>query len=86
MTNIIKITAEENRKRNGELKGYKYIAHFADGSTAVARANATRLYANAFQYKDKVNFSGKSGLAPFFCFGKKAPYEGCEKTYPIEPI
>lgn len=70
---ITKITATKLYKRSGAFKGYRYDAIFEDGSVKVARASATRLYLNAYRYDAPVNGSGKSGLAPYFCFGKQAP-------------
>lgn len=72
---ITKITATELTKRDGSFKGYRYDAHLDDGTIEVARASATRLYENAFQYGWKANGAGKSGIAPYFCFGVKAPYQ-----------
>jgi hypothetical protein len=73
MTTITKITGTPILKRNGSIKGYRYDAHFDDGTIRIARASATRLYDFAFQYDKEVNGSGKTGLARSFCFGKKAP-------------
>jgi hypothetical protein len=88
MTTITKITATEILKKNGSLKGYRYDACFDDGTIQIARASATRLYDFAFQYDEKVNGSGKSGLAPYFCFGKKTPnLYGCTpiKVFTVVP-
>ena len=84
---ITKITATRLYMRNGDLKGWRYDAHLEDGTVQVARACATRLYVNAYQYKDEVNGSGKSGLAPYVLFGKRA-YPGAGQpiaTYVVEP-
>ena len=82
--NITKITATEIYKRNGKFKGFRYDAHFADGHVEVARACATRLYDFAFQYSYKANYSGKSGLAPYFCFGKRDARDNAIATFPIQ--
>ena len=94
MNQITKITATRMTKRDGSFKGFRYDAHFEDGTVQVARACATRLYVNAYQYDAAVCGSqpDKAKLASYFLFGKKQPacaitggvaYEPIA-TYPIE--
>ena len=84
---IVKITAAEILKRDGDIKGYKYTAHFDNGTGEVIRKNATRLYENAFHFAGHVNYAVKDdSLAGNFTLGKKAPKfygRGPVATYPI---
>ena len=45
---VTDVKAEELKKRNGDVKGYRYTAIFSDGSEAVIRKCSNRLHDNAF--------------------------------------
>jgi len=53
---VIDVKAEELKKRNGDVKGYRYTAIFSDGSEAVIRKCSNRLHDNAFQLDKPVEF------------------------------
>ena len=48
MKTVSTVKAEELKKRNGDVKGYRYIAIFDDGSELVIRKCSNRLHDNAF--------------------------------------
>lgn len=80
---ILKVTVHETGSKSAP---FRYTAHHESGTTTVIR-NATRLYANAFQYQDRV-CSGPSGLASFFTFGKAPGSQTAQlvATFPVERI
>jgi len=62
---IIKVIAEDKGSY------WRYWAIYEDGSKAVIRKKATRLYANAFQYSFNINSGPTPGsLGAQFTFGK----------------
>lgn len=69
---IIRVSAQA---LTGKAGGWRYVAHYADGSTETIRAKATRLYTNAYQW----DFRACSGpnpdsLAARFTFGASPAY------------
>jgi len=48
MKTVSTVKAEELKKRNGDVKGYRYTAIFDDGSELVIRKCSNRLHDNAF--------------------------------------
>jgi hypothetical protein len=78
---VVKVTAT----RLTQSGYYRYHAHLVNGNTVVVRKKATRLYANAFLYRDATG--NGSGLLAHFGFGKKpATHRHLVRTFPIIPL
>ena len=78
MINVVKITVTQIIKQNGAPNGFRYTAHFEDGSTEIIRQRSTRLYDNAYYYEKYPVASSQHGIAAHFSFGKN-PFSGFGK-------
>jgi len=66
MKTVSTVKAEELKKRNGDVKGYRYIAIFDDGSELVIRKCSNRLHDNAFQLDKPVEFDSYKCTRGFY--------------------
>jgi len=65
---------------------WQYVAITSEGEQVI-RKQATRQYANAYQYNDAVCSGNKNGLTRYFTFGKApSPYykDKLVKTHPVD--